>query len=393
MKPLRLGLIATHPVQYQVPWFRALQARPEVDLTVLYAHLPSAQEQGTGFGVAFDWDLPLLEGYPYELLRNVASPPALSTFRGSDTPDVGRNLRELRLDAVIVNGWHAKSCLQALWACRRLGLPCIVRGDSNALKPRPLHVRLVHRVLLAQYAAFLTVGRSNAEFYRRNGVPEHKLFFGPHCVDNARFLAQAGELQPQRAALRAAWGIPAQGCVFLFCGKLVPKKRPQDVVAAVGQARQAGVRAHLLVAGDGELRAACEAQARATGVPVTFAGFLNQTEVARAYVASDALVLPSDHGETWGLVVNEAMACGRPALVSDRVGCHADLVVPGQTGEVFAFGDVAALAELVQRLSGDPGGLAALGAGARARVAAYSVDALVKGTLEAAAFVTARTAA
>lgn len=381
--PLKLGVVATHPVQYQVPWFRALAARPEVELTVLYAHLPSAEEQGTGFGVPFDWDLPLLEGYRHELLKNVADLPALSTFRGSDTPDIAQKLRELRLEAVIVNGWHAKSCLQALWACRRLGLPCIVRGDSNALRPRPLHVRLLHRLLLRQYAAFLTVGRSNADFYRQNGVSERKLFFGPHCVDNARFAAQAAELQPQRASLRAAWSVPSDACVFLFCGKLVPKKRPQDALAALARARQAGARVHLLVAGDGELRADCEAQARAADLPATFAGFLNQTEIARAYVAADALILPSDFGETWGLVVNEAMACGRPALVSERVGCHPDLIVPGVTGEVFAFGDVAALGSLVHSVASEPGRLAELGQGARSHVAGYSVEALAAGTLHA----------
>lgn len=386
---LRVAMVTTHPIQYQVPWFRSLAQQPSMDLTVLYAHLPSAEEQGTGFGVSFAWDLPLLGGYHHVVLRNVARPPSLSTFGGCDTPEIGEKLRAGAFDAVIVNGWHTKSGLQVLWACRRQRLPCIVRGDSNALRSRPLYVRVLQRLLLAQYDAFLTVGQSNADFYRRSGVPERKLFFGPHCVDNARFGAQATALAPERNALRTAWGIGADARALLFCGKLVPKKRPLDVLDALSRTLQVGgPHAHLLIAGDGELRSACDERARTLGLPVTFAGFLNQTELARAYVAADALVLPSDFGETWGLVVNEAMACGRPAFVSDRVGCHPDLVLPGATGALFAFGDVLALARLWAQTTAAQ--LTEMGSKAQAHVARYSVETLVAGTLQALGYVVDR---
>jgi glycosyltransferase involved in cell wall biosynthesis len=388
MTALRVALVATHPIQYQVPWFRALGERPEVDPLVLYAHVPTASEQGVGFGLAFEWDLPLLEGHRYEVLRNVAQPPALSTFAGCDTPEVGRVLQAHRIEAVIVNGWHTKSCLQALWASRRLGIPCIVRGDSNALRRRPLAIRLVHRVLLRQYSAFLVVGQANRAFYRANGVPDNKLFHAPHCVDNARFAGQAAGLEPHRGDLRAAWRLPADGCVLAFCGKLIPKKRPLDVLAALERIASGGPPLHVLLAGDGELRSACEQRARANRLPATFTGFLNQQEIARAYVASDALVLPSDAGETWGLVVNEAMACGRPAIVSDLVGCQPDLVLPGETGEVFACGDVDSLATAMGRMATDPGRVRVMGAGARNLVSSYSVEALVTGTLQALGFAT-----
>jgi glycosyltransferase involved in cell wall biosynthesis len=389
--PLRVAMVTTHPIQYQVPWFRALAQRPEVDLTVFYAHLPSAREQGTGFGVSFVWDLPLLDGYRHVRLHNVASQPALSTFRGSDTPEIGRALEAGGFDAVIVNGWHTKSGLQTLLACRRQRRPCIVRGDSNALKARPWYVRLLHRAWLAQYDGFLTVGRSNADFYRRGGVPQRKLFPGPHCVDNARFGSQASALAPDRGSLRAAFGIDSDACTFLFCGKLIGKKRPGDALEGLQRALRSGLtRAHLLVVGDGELRAACEQRARADALPVTFAGFLNQTEITRAYVAADALVLPSDYGETWGLVVNEAMACARPAFVSERVGCHPDLVVSDVTGAVFPFGDVDALAASWRRAAAEPALLAEMGTRAQRHIAAYSIDALVAGTLQALRYVVGR---
>jgi glycosyltransferase involved in cell wall biosynthesis len=102
-----------------------------------------------------------------------------------------------------------------------------------------------------------------------------------------------------------------------------------------------------------------------------------------AYAVADCLILPSDHGETWGLVVNEAMACGLPAITSDRVGCHPDLIIPGLTGAVFPCGDSAALAEAMGRLAADPERLAVMGQAAREHVKAYSIDALLEGTLAA----------
>jgi glycosyltransferase involved in cell wall biosynthesis len=125
-------------------------------------------------------------------------------------------------------------------------------------------------------------------------------------------------------------------------------------------------------------------------IAATFAGFLNQTEMPKAYVAADCLVLPSDYGETWGLVVNEAMACGLPAVVSDRVGCGPDLVEDGVTGRIFPFGEVAALAGVIRSLADRPARLVEMGRRASDRITRYSVDAAVAGTLDAVRYVTRR---
>lgn len=74
----------------------------------------------------------------------------------------------------------------------------------------------------------------------------------------------------------------------------------------------------------------------------------------RAYVAADVVVLPSDYGETWGLVINEAMATGLPAIVSNRVGCAGDLVVDGETGAVTPFGEPSAIAQKLVALAKNP---------------------------------------
>jgi glycosyltransferase involved in cell wall biosynthesis len=120
------------------------------------------------------------------------------------------------------------------------------------------------------------------------------------------------------------------------------------------------------------------------GVQTIFAGFLNQSQLGAAYAAADLLVLPSDSRETWGLVVNEAMACGRPAIVSDRVGCAGDLVTDGATGAVFPFGNVDALARHLVEFAADPQRLRRMGGQARARVQrGYSIENSVDGTVRA----------
>lgn len=386
---MKLAIVATHPIQYQVPWYRALEATPGVDLTVYFALLPDATQQAAGFGVPFQWDIPLLDGYRWRLLPSRSSQPSLVGFFGLDTPSIHDTLAADRPDAVVITGWHARPMLQALLACIRLGIPRVIRGEANAMRRRPWWVRMLHRALLSRYDAFLAIGRSSRDFYTGYGISEDRIFAAPYSVDNERFQRDATTLAPDRDELRAAWGVPRDATCFLFAGKLEPKKRPLDVLAALDLARQAAT-VHLLVVGAGELEASARALVAAHRLPVTFCGFLNQGEIAGAYVASDCLVLPSDHGETWGLVVNEAMACGRPVIVSDRVGCGPDLVTSGVTGFTFPFADVGALAERMAHAARDPHELAAMGDRARERVGAYSIAEVVRGTLAAAGRVTRR---
>jgi glycosyltransferase involved in cell wall biosynthesis len=438
--------------------------------------VPDARQQGAGFGVEFQWDVPLLEGYRYVVLENVSRRPGVTHFLGCDTPSIaeflgvraeggklkaegrsgapnpipaapaaadhpsavpqvsGLSPQPSPFDAVIINGWVVKSCLQALWACRRTGTPAILRCEACDLQPRAWWKTRIHRAILRRYSAFMAIGSANRQFYLRRGVPAERIVDGFYCVENERF-APGGPRSPRntRKEFRQKWGIPEEAVCFLFCGKLEAKKRPLDILRALARLR-ASVAAipagewearsvaaipagewearsvaaipagdesqlsdliphpplHLLMVGDGDLRPDCEAHARERRLPVTFAGFLNQSEMPNAYGATDCLVLPSDHGETWGLVVNEAMACGLPAIVSDRVGCHPDLIVPGETGAVFPCGDVEALAGLVRRFAADPDALRGMGHSAQELIQAYSVDKLVSGTLAALRLVCGR---
>ncbi len=376
----RVALLATHPIQYHWPWYQALAQQPELDFKVFYALLPDARQQGQGFGQPFQWDLPLLEGYAWELLPNRAAQPGLGRFWGSRVQGLRVALRGY--DAVISTGWHSYLLWQGLAAARALGIPCIVRGEANDLRPRSWQVRAVHHLLLRQYAAFLVIGAANRRFYQRHGMAAERLFACPYFVDNQRFATQHAAAMRQRAQWRARWAIPETAVCWLYAGKLEPKKRILDLLAA-WQQLPSGLNSHLLVVGSGALEPAARTLVAQHRLAVSFAGFLNQTEMPQAYAAADALVLPSDTGETWGLVVNEAMSCGLPAVVSDAVGCAEDLVIPGVTGAVFPLADTTRLASTLAELTADPARLAQMGLAAHQHIAQYSVTQAVEGTLAA----------
>ncbi|MCW5553487.1 MAG: glycosyltransferase family 4 protein [Verrucomicrobiae bacterium] len=442
---MRLGILTSHPIQYQAPWFRALAEK--VDLEVFFAHRQSAAEQGrAGFGVAFDWDVDLLSGYRHRFLKNLSPNPGVSHYGGCDTPEIerfiandtspnplpergGEGASGFHFDAFIVTGWYLKSHMQAVNACRRAGVPVLVRGDSQLGTPRSAFKRLAmeirQRWLLKRFDGFLSVGKRHTEYLRHYGVPAERIFFAPHFVDNDWFAECAtrsraplrlnrgegsGEVSKLTsiAAIRKQWGAGESDLVALFVGKFIPKKRPADLLRSIALVRRGtpcapgeafslpggahGVtRPTAVFVGSGELERELREQAARDNLRVHFAGFKNQTELPAVYATADVLVLPSE-SETWGLVVNEAMACGLPAIVSDAVGCAPDLMEEGVTGFTYPVGDTEQLAERLVAF----GRLKLAGhdfeSALAARMRAYSVTAAVNGTMKAVEWLTKRNA-
>jgi glycosyltransferase involved in cell wall biosynthesis len=257
--------------------------------------------------------------------------------------------------------------------------------DGTRVKRGPWKTWVRNAVLRRWYsrvAAGLAIARYMERHYLEHGIPSERIFWTPYCVDNRRFRERANEL-PAKAELKGRLGLEGCELVVLFCGKLQPKKDPLLLTAAI-RAMANRARAGLLVVGDGELRREMEKAAENCGArKVVFAGFKNQTELPACYAASDVLVLPSPYGETWGLVVNEGMNFGLPAIVSDHVGCAHDLVRHEETGYVFRASDPIALAGFLDHLASHPDVLAKLGASARQRVASYSIEACVQGMKQA----------
>jgi glycosyltransferase involved in cell wall biosynthesis len=390
---LRIAIVASHPVQYQAPWFRALAARATV--TVFFCHRQDrAGQAAAGYGEGFEWDVPLFEGYSHTWLANVARDKNVFHFNGCDTPEIGVRIGDGHFDACIISGWYLKSYIQALFACRRHDVPVLLRGDSQLATARSAVKKLVkyvpYRMMLNSVAGHLYVGEANRRYLAHYGVPADRLFFVPHVVDDRWFAERAARARDSGAVsvVRRALDIPEDAVMVLFVGRFVEQKRPFDFVDAIARA---GGKRHVVgvMVGSGPMADAIEARRRDTGAILRMPGFRNQSALSELYAASNVLVLPSDAGETWGLVVNEAMACGTPAIVSDAVGCAADMIRP-HTGRVYPVGDVDALANAILEVDE----LRRTSSNAVARellelTARYSADAAADATIRAVAHVSA----
>ena len=316
-------------------------------LHVFFAHRATQTDQAkAGFGVGFDWDVDLVSGYEHVFMTNVARRPGLDRFGGCDTPSVLSHLGSSESDCVLIMGWQFKAYVQAAIAAKRLGLPLLVRGDSQLDTPRGMFKRaaknLIYPGLLRAFDAALYVGERSKAYWHHYRYPESRLFFSPHCVDNDWFAARA--TTATRDALRAKLGISPETKVLLFVGKLQPFKRPTDLVAAAAHLNKMGEQIAVIVAGAGEMADEISQVAKSVGVVAHLLGFCNQTEMPAIYAASDVLVLPSEH-ETWGLVANEALACGKPIVLADTVGSAPDLAADGSAGRVYPAGNILSLAD------------------------------------------------
>lgn len=369
----KLAIVASHPIQYYAPWFRHLTQEPDLDLRVFYLWDFGIQDTvDPGFRQSIQWDIPLLEGYASEFVPNISKRPGTSHFWGLQNPTLPQQLAAYEPDAVLCMVYNYASLYQLLWNWNQC--PLLFRGDSHCLVPpqglkawaRQAWITQIYR----RFAACLYVGKANYEYFRVHGVPANRLFFSPHSVDNARFIGLSASAIAEAQAWKQSLNIPADHRVILFAGKFIAKKRPLDLLNAFVQAQLANV--SLLFVGAGELEETLRSQA-AAHPSIYFAPFQNQSLMPRTLAIADLLVLPSyGSGETWGLIINEAMCLGKAILASSHVGCAEDLITPGENGLVFPAGDTTALKVALQQAFADPQQLAVWGAASRQRIERYS---------------------
>ena len=350
----RVAFIVSHPIQYYAPLHQRLARRSDLELKVFFTwHAGEAPVLDQGFKAAFSWDIPLTEGYQFERVPNVASDPGTHHFFGLRNPDLVDRVMAWKPDLAVVHGWAWLSHLQALRTLHRRHIPTLFRGDSHLLDgaghgPRWWLKRSVLKRVFGWPEGFLVVGSANRAYYEAFGVDAARLHPCPHSIDVARFAASADAREQEAARWRQDLGIPQGSAVLLYAGKFEPKKRPLELMQVVRQIRRRDV--VLVLIGGGELQREIDAIAAADPARFRVLPFQNQTRMPVAYRLADLFVLPSAHDETWGLAVNEALACDRPVLVSDRVGCAADVVEPG-SGRVFPWRDLAAMQEIIEELT------------------------------------------
>lgn len=377
-----LRILASHPVQYQAPLFRAL-VNEGIEIEVGFYHKGAAFQgmYDAEFGRNLSWDVDLLAGYPYRIFgteqtdygysEQLRAAPGLLSWVLSD-----------RRTPLLLFGWVTELFWLA-WLLRTLGrAPVMMLAETTAASfaanPKPAWRVGLLRWLLQRTSACLFIGRHNRAFLLDMGVSRERLFQTPYSIDNAHFAGEAKRLLPRRQVLCRHYGLDPVLPTFLFAGKWIPKKRPVQLLQAY---LVAGLqtRAQLVYVGDGKLRGELERLVSVNGLKhVHLLGFLNQSQMPLAYVLGEVLCLLSGPTETWGLVVNEALACSRPVIASDAVGCVPDLVGP-ENGWVVPLDDSERLVQTLLDAYNQRAAWAEMGHAGRERVRGHTFEAMAGG--------------
>lgn len=398
MEKSRLAIIVSHPIQHFVHLYRALAAVPSIELRVFFCSNRGVKKYfDRNMGVEIRWESDLLGGYESEFLPE-ANDISDVGFWFINNPSITEKLDSFRPDVVQIHGYAQMTLLRAWLWCFLHGVPVLLWSDSSLLFRRGAAKHAIKKIVLGLFlkrvGAVLSTGDNNANYYRYFGVPEDKIFRCPFTVDEEGLdrarMARADITKTMRAQL----GIPHSAFVFLFVGKLMPLKRPRDILEALllmREQRRLGVDTRVVFAGDGVLRGELESFASEHQLPTVFAGFVNLERLPKVYAMADALVFPSDR-EAYGLSAREAICVGLPLIVSDQIGCvgKTDAARPNENALVYPAGNVAALADAMAQVRDNPS-LAASFSDASIRIAGeMHVEASVRGFLAAVSAVTGR---
>ncbi len=338
---------------YRIPVFNALAGRAEVDLQVIFlAETDRALRQ---------WPIYTDEiRFPYQVMpswRLRAGKRSLLVNRG-----LWAALNAARPQTIVCGGYNYPASWEALWWARRRGVRFVLWTESTQRDQRSgrAGVEWLKRYFVGSCSAFIVPGKSSFAYLQTLGTSEQAIFTAPNAVDNVFFAIRAEKNKAQATELREKLKLPSR--FILFVGRLVPEKGIFDLLEAYAKL-ESGLRSQvgLVFAGDGVSREDLAQQSqRINPGLVCFPGFAHREDLASLYALAEVLVLPT-HTDTWGLVVNEAMACGLPIIVSNVAGCSADLVTEGWNGCIVppqdseklsaAIASVVRETELRQRMS------------------------------------------
>ncbi len=327
---MRTAIVAVAPAPYRDRLFEELAARPGLETRVFFLQPRDSLR---------NWTEAELH-YPAEFVPCL-TPESCYRFplAGAVNPSLVGRIAAFEPDCILQYGhsfWSQFAVM--LWASRR-GIPYLLRCDSNLGNRQRRRAggsrRLgklssaVLRYFAKRAAGVVSIGSANDQYWAFFAVEPRRRFFAPFAVDNDRFQLDVQLHRPNRAAIRAEFGLKESHRVLLFAGRFVAPKNLERLLRTWQTVDATG--ATLWLVGSGPL----ESQLRSMADDrVVFTAFLANNDMAKIYSAADGLILPSNF-EPWGLVANEAMACGLPLLISTACGCAADLLEDDRNGWSF----------------------------------------------------------
>jgi glycosyltransferase involved in cell wall biosynthesis len=344
---IRVGYIAGEPNPSRAPHLDRIAAHPDIDLTVIYA-APTVHRR--------EWTLQL--AHEPIVLRGPRLPAMRLLHHDYPlTPQIWRLLERERFDVLVIGGWSLMATQLAIAWARLHRVPYLLISENHFRESRPGWIRALKAVVLPHLvrpaAGHLVTGTLARAHQLHYGANEASITVFPNTVDIEEFGRRASELSGRREDMRRALGVADDALIVTQVSRFIPFKAPDEAVEAVARARMLTTRQlHLVLVGSGPMKDGLDQRAKELGLPVSFPGWRSGDELIALYAVTDIFLLLSRR-ETWGIVVNEAAACGLPLVLTDAVGAAADLLVPGENGELVHSGDVAGQAAAIARLAND----------------------------------------
>ena len=267
---------------------------------------------------------------------------------------MARALIKHRPHALLISGYSCPESLVALAWARYMGRPAVLMSDTQSGdRPRIRWKETLKKMLVRSFDTALVAGPRQCDYLVGLGLPPERIVQGCNAVDNT-FYAERSTAFKRDPAGRS--GLPVRN-YFLAVSRFAPEKNLPCLIRAYATYRRRVSDEHawdLVLCGDGPEAARIDAVIQENGLShaIHHPGFLQADELVRWYAFASGFVLPSLI-EPWGLVVNEAAACGLPLLISDRAG-SAEVLVPraaNTTGRRFDPTDESDLASALAWLS------------------------------------------
>jgi glycosyltransferase involved in cell wall biosynthesis len=367
---IRVTFVSPEPTPYRAPLLDRVAAGGEIELTVVYAARTVA---GRTWTVEPEHRAVFLDGVTVPGLRGVLR------HDYPVTPGIWRVLGESEPECVVVSGWSTFASQAALAWCRVHRVPYVLLVESHDNGPKPgwrrrVKETVVPAVIGGADSVLVTGSLARDSVVSLGARPERVRVFA-NTVDVERFGDEADRLSARRDELRAGFGLGRDDVAIVTVARLAPEKGIEVLLRAAGALP-------VLVVGDGPEREALEGLARELGVRAAFTGDRPLDGVLEAYVAADVFALLSSY-EPWGVVVNEAAACGLPLVLSERVGAARDLLRDGENGLLVPAGNVEVAADALRCLASDPGLRESMGARSRELVRGFGYDPSVDNLLAA----------
>ena len=349
---VRVAVVISHPIQHFCPQYESWAKLPGVDLKVFFAARIGMESYfDPDFGQDVQWK-GLRLNFEHVFLPGAE---ARKTSAGIDAEGLDAALAGFSPDLVIAYGYSVPLQKRAIRWANANGAKLAMISDAELRTPRPVWKQLAKAIIvrpwIKRFDAFLTVGDGNEAYYRSYGAEDLQFFRSGFPIDTVAFDDALAGRDERRGRIRARLGIPEDHLVLMSVGKLIGRKRPQDLVALANRTADRNV--SIILAGSGPDEANLKSMAKVEGPGgVIFAGFVQPMDLLDYYLATDVYMHPAEV-DRHPLSVTEATYCGIPAVVSERIGSFgpSDDLQPGVNGFVHALGDLEDMELCVNRLN------------------------------------------